>query len=65
MFVPNGITSYFLITVLVIIPFWKIFKKAGFPPAISLFTVIPIVNLLTLYWVAFSRWPGEDNRRYS
>jgi hypothetical protein len=24
---------------------------------LSLFTIIPIINLLTLYFVAFSDWP--------
>lgn len=39
-------------------PFWKIFAKAGFSPWLSLLILVPIVNLVTLYVVAFSRWPG-------
>jgi hypothetical protein len=45
-----------------IIPFWQIFKKAGFAPALSLLIVIPGVNLIVLYVVAFSDWkvgPGN------
>jgi hypothetical protein len=37
-------------------PFWVILKKAGFTPWLSLLMLIPVVNLVALYIVAFSRW---------
>jgi hypothetical protein len=54
----NGV-AFTALSIIVIIPFWKIFQKAGFPPLLSLFVAVPILNLLTLYYVAFSRWPSE------
>ena len=57
----NGFLSYSLISVLVIIPFWKILQKAGFNPALSLLFVVPIINLVTLYYVAFTKWAAGDN----
>jgi hypothetical protein len=39
-----------------IIAYWQIFKKAGFEPALSILTVIPVVQLVLLYYVAFSDW---------
>jgi hypothetical protein len=48
----------FIIIAITLLPFWFIFKKAGFHPAISLLTAIPIVNILTLYYIAFSPWPA-------
>jgi hypothetical protein len=42
--------------VVAIVPYWKIFEKAGFPPAISLLMYIPLANLIVLYYVAFSDW---------
>jgi hypothetical protein len=39
-----------------LIPYWVIFKKAGFSPALSLLTIIPVVGLVVLYVVAFSEW---------
>lgn len=39
-----------------IIPYWKIFSKAGFSPWLALCMLIPVVNLVVLYVVAFSRW---------
>ena len=41
---------------LVIIPYWFIFRKAGFSPWLSLLTVIPLVGIVVLYVVAFSQW---------
>jgi hypothetical protein len=61
MFWTQGFLSYLLISVLVIIPFWRIFEKVGFPPALSLLTVVPIVNLVMLYIVAFSQWPSRED----
>ncbi len=44
------------IAVIAIIPYWNIFKKAGFSPWISLLIFVPLANLITLYVVAFSAW---------
>jgi hypothetical protein len=40
----------------VVIPYWQIFKKAGFSPVLSILVLLPLVNLLVLYYVAFSDW---------
>jgi hypothetical protein len=42
--------------VIPLIPFWIIFKKAGFQPILSVLMLVPLVNLITLYVVAFSQW---------
>lgn len=42
--------------VVIIIPFWQIYKKAGFPPAIAFLMIVPLANIITLYVVAFSQW---------
>lgn len=46
--------------VVVLIPLWLIFKKAGFSPWLSLLTVVPLVGLFVLYYVAFARWPEKS-----
>ena len=43
---------------IVVLPFWQIFKKAGFPPALSLLMVVPFVSLIVIFVVAFSEWPA-------
>jgi hypothetical protein len=39
-----------------IIPFWMIFKKAGFSPWMALLLFIPLANIIILYVLAFSQW---------
>ncbi len=54
-FAPNLI-GYLAVCALVIIPFWKILDKAGFNPLLSLLMLVPVVNLVMLYYVAFTDW---------
>lgn len=44
---------------IIIIPFWRIFHKAGFPPWLSLITLLPVVNIVMLFILAFVEWPIE------
>ena len=41
---------------LIVIPFWQIFKKSGKEGALSILMIIPLVNLILLFYVAFSNW---------
>jgi hypothetical protein len=41
---------------IMVIPYWQIFKKAGFSPFLSILVLVPIANLVILYFVAFSDW---------
>ena len=43
----------------VIVPFWKICEKAGYPGALSLLILVPLVNLGFLYFLGFSQWPSS------
>ncbi|MGA7525258.1 MAG: hypothetical protein WBW84_22605 [Acidobacteriaceae bacterium] len=48
---------FFLIfIVIVMIPYWMIWKKAGFSPWLSLLMLVPLVNFIMLYVLAFSEW---------
>jgi hypothetical protein len=48
---------FFLVfVVLFTIPYWFIFKKAGFSPWLSLLMLIPLINIVMLYVLAFSEW---------
>ena len=40
----------------IILPFWFILKKAGFPPLLSLINIVPLGTLILLYIVAFGEW---------
>lgn len=57
-----GFMLFGIVSVLVVIPFWRIFEKAGLPPALSLLMLVPVANIVALYFVAFSSWPGLGGR---
>jgi len=42
--------------IVLVIPFWFIFKKAGFSPWLSILMFVPLANIIILYVVAFSQW---------
>jgi hypothetical protein len=56
MFLPFFGFFALVFTILVIIPYWFIFKKAGFSPFFALLMFVPLVNLIMLYYLAFARW---------
>lgn len=47
----------FFIGALVVLPFWKIFAKAGFSGWMSLTQIVPLVNVIALFYLAFAEWP--------
>jgi len=57
-----GLLAIFVALPVFIIPYWKIFSNAGFAGALSLLMIIPLINLIVLYVIAFSDWkmkPGK------
>lgn len=47
---------------IVVIPLWKITAKAGFNGAWSLLMIIPLVNIIYLWVIAFIEWPNLLDR---
>ena len=52
------IVAWMIVVVLCIVPLWKIYRRAGFPPWILLLWLVPLVGpllgLILLYIVAYS-----------
>jgi hypothetical protein len=48
-----------ILSLLQIVPFWRIFSRIGFPPWLSVMASLPLVNLIVLYYVAMTPWPLE------
>ncbi len=51
-------------SLVVVVPYWMIFRKAGFPAFLGILMVVPLVNLVLLYVLAFSQWkvvPSNPN----
>ena len=46
-----------LVAAVIVLPFWKIFAKAGFSGWLGLLMIVPLVNLIALYVLAFVDWP--------
>ena len=53
-----------LLLALLILPFWKIFSRAGFAGPLALLMVVPFANVIVLFVVAYGRWrvAPEDAR---
>ena len=47
-----------VVILLNVLPFWKICTKAGFPGALSLLMLVPIANIVFLFYIAFAEWPA-------
>lgn len=43
-------------SLVLVIPFWFIFKKAGFSPWLAVLMFVPLANIIILYVIAFSQW---------
>ena len=51
-----GFLAIFVFLPVLLVPYWKIFSKAGFSGWLALLMIFPLVNLIVLYIVAFSEW---------
>jgi uncharacterized membrane protein len=51
----------FISIVIVILPYWKIYSKAGFSGWLSITMIIPILNIVMLFYLAFANWPVLKN----
>jgi hypothetical protein len=62
--IPGGPDIVFIgfIYIIVVIPFWRILKKAGFHPAISLLTLFPPLGIVLLFFLAFAPWPNQKQK---
>ncbi len=43
--------------IIAVVPFWKICTRLGHSPWLSLLVIVPLANLIFLYWLAFAQWP--------
>jgi hypothetical protein len=62
---PNGpfpekplIRWIVILSLLQVVPFWRIFRRMGLPPWLSIMASVPLVNLIVLYYVAMTPWPA-------
>lgn len=58
-FSPFGLFLWLIIAAVIVIPFCSIFSKAGYSKWLSLLMVIPIINIIMLYFLA-PHWPSQS-----
>jgi len=55
----HNVGPFWLIGAIIgIIPFWRICKRIGWSPWLSLLIALPIANIIFVYFLAFSQWPS-------
>ena len=54
---PELLIVVVVLVALVLLPFWKIFSKAGYPGALSLLICVPMLGYVMIWFLAFSDWP--------
>ena len=66
--VAGGLIALFIwlvfalvMTAVFVLPYFFIFKKAGWHWAMGFLMLLPLVNLVMLYVLAFARWPIENH----
>ena len=47
-----------ILAIIDILPFWRIFKRAGYPGPIGLLAIIPFAGIVLLYVLAFAPLPN-------
>ena len=53
-----------ILLVLVIVPLWRICRRAGFSPALSLLAIIPVLGFVIVAAIlGFAEWPSIKNRQ--
>lgn len=52
-----------ILVAVVLYPVGRILNRIGFSPLWSVLALIPLVNLLALWVLAYSNWPGNRGNR--
>jgi hypothetical protein len=52
-----GLLWMVVLGIVMVVPFWRISQKAGYPGVLALLVLVPLANLAFFYFLAFARWP--------
>lgn len=47
-----------LIAIVAVIPAWRLCQRVGYPGLLGILILIPLVNIVFLYFIAFAQWPA-------
>lgn len=54
----GGLIGLLIYAVLVVVPFYQLWKRTGHNGWMALLMLIPLVNVVMLYVLAFKDWPA-------
>ena len=58
------VAIHVLFALLLIVPSWRIFERAGFSGLLALFHLVPVVGpFVVMAILAFSDWPNGEGKR--
>jgi hypothetical protein len=52
-------TTWLVFAVIAVVPFWRICHRVGHSPWLSLLVLVPLINLIFIYYLAFGDWPSD------
>lgn len=59
---PGGLFMFLVYAAIIVVPFFQLWKRTGHNGWIALLMVIPLVNVVMLYVLAFKEWPALPGR---
>lgn len=57
-----GLLMLLVYIAILVVPFFQLWKRTGHNGWIALLMLIPVVNLIMLYVLAFKQWPAMPDR---
>lgn len=51
-----------VIALVVVIPAWRLCQRLGYPGWMGILILVPMVNLILLYVLAFGKWPRDNDK---
>jgi uncharacterized membrane protein YhaH (DUF805 family) len=53
--------TWIIFAVIAVVPFWRLCARVGYSPWLSLLILVPLVNIIFIYFLAFSEWPSQKS----
>ncbi|HEY1492270.1 MAG TPA: hypothetical protein VGF35_06560 [Steroidobacteraceae bacterium] len=51
--------GWIILALIMIAPFWRLCRRVGHSPWLSLLMFVPLANVILLYYIAFGDWPAQ------
>ena len=56
----GSIVFALVVLALLVVPYWKLWSRTGHSGAWALLMLVPLANIVSLWVLAFKRWPALD-----